>query len=144
MLLLKVYRRHLDGYPDSLHPRLSVGALDLPYAVSSSSHPVAAAVVPGVAAVALAEEHSLVEAQQFVNIIMQQQHMSQSAVASESMRGVEKEQEEEEEEGAVKGSMRGSAAPYRSSSRSISIASLQPKFQLLRSPPTELKQHFDL
>jgi hypothetical protein len=77
------------------------------------------------------------EAQQIVNIIMQQQqHMSQSAVASESMRGVEEEEEE-----TVKGS-RGSAVP--ASVRSISIASLQPKFQLLRSPPTELKQHFDL
>ena len=126
MLLLKVYRRYLDGYTDSLHPRLPVGAVDLPYAVSSSAHS-AAVVVPG-AAVALAEKPSLVEAQQFVNIIMQQQHMSQS---SESMRGVE------EEEGS-----RGSAVP--ASVRSISIASLQPKFQLLRSPPTELKQHFDL
>ena len=139
MLLLKVYRRYLDGYTDSLHPRLPVGAADLPYAVSSSAHsaavvvPGAAVVVPG-AAVALAEKPSLVEAQQFVNIIIQQQqqqHMSQSAVASESMRGVE------EEEGS-----RGSAVP--ASVRSISIASLQPKFQLLRSPPTELKQHFDL
>jgi len=135
MSLLKVYRRYLDGYTDSLHPRLPVGAADLPYAVSSSAHS-AAVVVPG-AAVALAEEHSLVEAQQIVNIIMQQQqHMSQSAVASESMRGAEEEEEE-----TVKGS-RGSAVP--ASVRSISIASLQPKFQLLRSPPTELKQHFDL
>ena len=129
MLLLKVYRRYLDGYTDSLHPRLPVGAVDLPYAVSSSAHS-AAVVVPG-AAVALAEKPSLVEAQQFVNIIMQQQqqqHMSQS----ESMRGIE-----EEDDGS-----RGSAVP--ASVRSISIASLQPKFQLLRSPPTELKQHFDL
>jgi hypothetical protein len=132
MSLLKVYRRYLDGYTDSLHPRLPVGAADLPYAVSSSAHS-AVVVVPG-AAVALAEEHSLVEAQQIVNIIMQQQqHMYQSAVASESLRGVEEE--------TVQGS-RGSAVP--ASVRSISIASLQPKFQLLRSPPTELKQHFDL
>jgi hypothetical protein len=131
--LLKVYRRYLDGYTDSLHPRLPVGALDLPYAVSSSAHS-AVVVVPG-AAVALAEEHSLMEAQQIVNIIMQQQHMSQSAVASESMRGVEEEEETGNES-------RGSAVP--ASVRSISIASLQPKFQLLRSPPTELKQHFDL
>jgi len=135
MSLLKIYRRYLDGYTDSLHPRLPVGAADLPYAVSSSAHSAAAVVVPG-AAVALAEKHSLVEAQQIVNIIMQQQLMSQSAVVSESMRGVEEEEEE-----TVQGS-RGSAAP--ASVRSISIASLQPKFQLLRSPPTELKQHFDL
>jgi hypothetical protein len=132
MSLLKVYRRYLDGYTDSLHPRLPVGAADLPYAVSSSAHSAAVVVVPG-AAVALAEKHSLVEAQQIVNIIMQQQHMSQSAVGSESMRGVEEE---------TGNGSKGSAAP--ASVRSISIASLQPKFQLLRSPPTELKQHFDL
>ena len=88
--MLKVYRRYLDGYTDSLHPRLPVGAVDLPYAVSSSAHS-AAVVVPG-AAVALAEKPSLVEAQQFVNIIIQQQQQQHMSQSSESMRGVEKEE----------------------------------------------------
>lgn len=134
-MLLKVFRRHVDGYTHS-HPQLHVGARTFPHPVSSSSHSAAAAVAPrGAVAAGAVEEHSLVEAEQFVNIIMQQQqqHMSQSAAAAASGSVCEEEEEE---------SVKGADMP-----RSISMASLQQpsqlRFQQLRSPPAELKQHFD-
>jgi len=109
MMLLKVFRQHVDGYTDSEKRPVSP-----PVSASSSSH-------------TGTEEHSLVEAEQFVGIIMQQQHMSSATIESMPSK--------REDAVAAKGGVVAAV-------RSINIVS-QPQFQLLRSPPAELKQHFD-